>query len=298
MTPPLVSILIPAYRAVRYLGETLASIRAQTHPRWEILVYEDGIFDDTAALVKAFAATTGNPVRLFQGETNRGVSRARNALLDAIEGEYVAFLDADDLWPVDYLENALRHLSLADADWMIAGAELIDQEGHPLGQQMIPPAVAAESIPNELLKCSFILPSAVVAHRRVFGTGLRFDSSFPIGEDLDLWLRMIRAGFKPVIVPGLLIRYRKHPASATADPVRFPEEFSRMFERYLGDPIVDQRLLRQELCAMLTSVARMTWRREPARALGALRRLFRLAPWQVRAWPFFVMAKASQLTSS
>jgi hypothetical protein len=154
------------------------------------------------------------------------------------------------------------------------------------------------AIPTELLKHSFILPSAVVAHRRLFEGGLRFDSRFPIGEDLDLWIRVIRAGFKPLLVAEPLIRYRKHPASATADPVRFPEEFSRVFERYLGDPIVDQRLCREQVGTMLTSVARMTWRREPARAANALRRLFRVAPWHVQAWPFFIMAKASQLTSS
>jgi glycosyltransferase involved in cell wall biosynthesis len=298
MTAPLVSIIIPAYRASRYIGETFTSIRAQTHPQWEVLVFEDGIFDDTAAQVEKFSATTTNSVRLQQSQTNLGVSRARNALLDAARGEYIAFLDADDTWTSRYLENAIKRLELAGADWMIGGARLIDGNGQSLKREIIPPVVSAAAIPTELLKHSFILPSAVVAHRRVFETGLRFESSFPIGEDLDLWIRVVGAGFKPVIVPEPLIDYRKHPASATADPVRFPEEFSRLFERYLGNPIVDQQLCRAGLGSMLTSVARMSWRRDPERALRALRRLFRVTPWHVPAWPFFVMAKAAQLTSS
>jgi glycosyltransferase involved in cell wall biosynthesis len=298
MTPPLVSVIIPCYRAGRYVGETLAAVRAQTHPNWEILLCEDGVLDDTAQQVAAFSATTKNPVRFFQNPTNLGVSRTRNRLIDESAGEYLAFVDADDLWPPDYLEKSLTRLAAAKADWQIGGADLIDENGRALNNQIIPPVVPASAIPTELLKHSFILPSAVVAHRRVFEGGLRFDSSFPIGEDLDLWIRVIRAGFKPLIVAEPLIRYRKHPTSATSDPVRFPEEFSRVLERYLGDEIVDQRLCRENVRTMLTSVARMTWRQDPARALKALHRLFRIAPFHVRAWPFFVMAKAAQLTSS
>jgi hypothetical protein len=71
-----------------------------------------------------------------------------------------------------------------------------------------------------------------------------------------------------------------------------------VLERYLGDSIVDQKLCRANVSTMLTSVARMTWRQDPPRALKALHRLFRVAPFHVQAWPFFVMAKVAQLTSS
>lgn len=298
MTIPLVSIVIPAYRAGRYLGDTLASIRAQTHPRWELLIYEDGIFDDTAAQVKAFATTTANPVRLFQSETNRGVSLARNALLDATQGDFVAFLDADDTWTPDHLAYSLACIEEEKTDWIIGGLNMMDPTGRITESNVLPAVLPPKAVPTQLLRYNFILTGGVVARAHVFSSGLRFVPNLVIGEDLDLWIRIIAAGNRPSFSQRATFNYRKHPSSTTADPVIFQEEFARLYERYLGDPIVDQRLLREGLSTMLTSVARMTWRREPARALGALRRLFRIQPWHVQAWPFFVMAKASQLTSS
>ncbi|HEY9153832.1 MAG TPA: glycosyltransferase family A protein, partial [Opitutaceae bacterium] len=107
MSSGLVSILIPAYRAGHYIGQTLESIRAQTYTNWEVLVLEDGIFDDTATTVRAFAASVSQPVRLVQREKNAGVSRARNSLLDLAQGEFIAFLDADDLWLPDHLAYSI-----------------------------------------------------------------------------------------------------------------------------------------------------------------------------------------------
>src|SRR5690242_20507291 len=93
-TPPLVSVIIPCYRAGRYVRETLEAVRAQTHPHWEILLCEDGVLDDTGAQVAAFATTTSNAVRTFQNPTNLGVSRTRNRLIDEARGAYLAFVDA------------------------------------------------------------------------------------------------------------------------------------------------------------------------------------------------------------
>ena len=298
MTTPLVSIVIPAYRAGRYLGETLASIRAQTHPHWEILLGEDGVFDDTAEQVAAFATATANPVRLFQNKTNLGVSRTRNLLLDAAAGDFVAFLDADDTWTSDHLAYSLALMVEEKTDWIIGGTNLTDPAGQTTEADILPAPRPTVEIPTELLRHNFILTGGVVARAKVFAGGLRFIPELVIGEDLDFWIRIIEAGHRPSFSQRATFNYRKHPTSTTADPVVFQEEFARLFERYVGDPLVDQRLLREGLCAMLTSVARMTWRREPARALGALRRLFRIEPWHLQAWPFFIMAKASQLTSS
>jgi glycosyltransferase involved in cell wall biosynthesis len=298
MTTKLVSIIIPAYRAARYLRETLESIRAQTHPHWEILIGEDGIFDDTAAVVAAFAVTTANPVRLFQNQTNLGVSRTRNLLLDAVKGDFVAFLDADDTWTPDHLAYSLARMEEEKTDWIIGGTNLTNPDGKITEPNILPAPRPSEAVPTDLLRHNFILTGGVVTRAKVFTAGLRFVPDLVIGEDLDVWIRIIEAGNRPSFSQRATFNYRKHPSSTTADPVVFQEEFARLYERYVGDPLVDQRLLRNGVADMLTSVARMTWRREPARALGALRRLFRIQPWHVQAWPFFIMAKASQLTSS
>lgn len=298
MSAPGVSVIIPAYKAERHLPETLACIRQQTYTDWELLICEDGAFDRTPEIVAAFAAQVPQRVQLLRHPRNLGVSRTRNALIDAAAGTYLAFVDADDLWPVNYLDTALRRLQESGADWTVTGAAFIDEQGRDLGRTMIPPVVTPDQIPNALLRQSFILPSAVVAHRNVFATGLRFDSAYPIGEDLDLWIRLIEAGFKPLLVHEAGIRYRKHPTSATADMVRFPEEFSRVFERHLSNPLVDTRHCRQAISSMLLNVARMTWKRDPARALRALQRLFRIDRWNPKGRVFYTLARFRLFTSS
>src|ERR1700722_1513540 len=92
----LVSVIIPAYNAERYLGFTLASVQAQTYKNIEILVVDDGSIDSTAEIVEQAARTEGR-IPLFR-QCNRGVALARNTALAQAKGEFVAPLDADDVW--------------------------------------------------------------------------------------------------------------------------------------------------------------------------------------------------------
>lgn len=286
----LVSVLIPAHRAAGYLGATLESVAGQTHGGWELLVLEDGVFDETAEVVAAFAARRPGRVRFFRNEENLGVSRARNRLLDEARGSRVAFLDADDIWSPDHLEASLALMEREGADWTIGGYATMDAAGAPMGEQVLPPAMRAEELPTALLKRNFILPSGMVARADVFADGLRFDPALKIGEDLDLCVRLVKAGRRPAFARKVTLNYRKHAESTTANSVRLPEEFSRVFEKYADDPVVDRAVCRRMLSGFLLAVARMTWRREPARARAALRRLFRFEPLSARGWFYAVLA--------
>ncbi len=288
----LVSILIPAHRAAAYLGATLDSVAAQTWSAWEVLVYEDGILDDTATAVTAFAARTANRVELLRSEVNRGVSRARNALLDAARGAFIAFLDADDLWTPDHLAHSLDLLRTEHTAWSISGLHLIDSAGHVTRHNILPTPTPLAALPTRLLEHNFILTSGIVARTEVFAGGIRFDPALRIGEDLDLCIELARAGFQPSFSRRATLHYRKHPVSTTADPVRFPEEFSAVFEKHLANPLVNRGVCRRLLRGMLLDVARMTWRREPRRALGALHRLFRTGRFAPRAWLLWLLARS------
>lgn len=294
---PLVSILIPAHRAARYLGATLDSVAAQTWSAWEVLVFEDGVFDDTSAVVRAFAARTARRVELLRSETNLGVSRARNTLLDTARGTHIAFLDADDLWEPDHLAHALQLMDAERTDWFIAGLNLIDPAGRSLKRDVLPPPMEPAALPTSLLRHNFILTSGIVARAAIFAGGPRFDTSLKIGEDLDLCIELVRRGHRPSFSPRATLNYRKHPTSTTADPVRFPEEFAAVFEKHLGDPLVEQRLCRRHLRSHLLAVARMTWRTRPQRALAALRRLRRIAPWAPAGWLYSTLAGVRSLSA-
>lgn len=107
MTPPKVSVLIPAYNAAETIRATLESVLSQTLPPSEILVMDDGSTDDTALIVKSYEPR----VALFQQE-NRGLAGARNPLCRQAQGDLVAFIDSDDLWHPRYLEAQCHQFSL------------------------------------------------------------------------------------------------------------------------------------------------------------------------------------------
>jgi glycosyltransferase involved in cell wall biosynthesis len=291
MTAPLVSIVIPAYKAGRYLAATLASVRAQTHPRWELLICEDGIFDDTAEQVKTFAATSANPVRFFQNPNNLGVSLTRNRLLDAAQGNFIAFLDADDLWTPDHLAHSLATMETERTDWIIGGLDRIDSNGHTIEQNILPPIVSPQEMPTRLLSYNFVLPSGMVTRAKVFAQGLRFDTTLTVGEDLDLCIQIVEAGHAASFSKAVTLHYRKHPASATGDPARFSEGMALLYTKHLDDPAVDPKFCRRCLIDSLITTARLTRKILPARCRKAARQLIRLRPWHPIGWMFLAMAK-------
>lgn len=102
---PTVSVVIPCYNGAPFLRETLESALNQTHPPLEIIVIDDGSTDDSAAIAELF----GPPVRVIRQE-NQGESVARNRGIDEAQGEWLAFLDADDLWKPTKLERQIAHV--------------------------------------------------------------------------------------------------------------------------------------------------------------------------------------------
>jgi len=95
--PAMVSIIMPAFNATLTLPHSLASVRQQNYPYWELLVIDDGSSDNTAAYT-AEQARNDPRIKLIRQTSNQGVAAARNAGIAAAQGQYIAFLDADDLW--------------------------------------------------------------------------------------------------------------------------------------------------------------------------------------------------------
>src|SRR5262245_28086013 len=95
-----ISVIIPCYNAAPFLGETLDSIRAQTYSPLEVIVIDDGSTDDSHVIAESF----GHPVRVIR-QANQGESIARNRGIDEAKGEWIALLDADDLWNQNKLQR-------------------------------------------------------------------------------------------------------------------------------------------------------------------------------------------------
>jgi glycosyltransferase involved in cell wall biosynthesis len=192
---PTVSVIVPAYNAAGVVATAVRAALEQTVPALEILVVDDGSRDATAAVAGGFPP----PVRCLR-QANQGLPGARNSGIAAAQGDWLAFLDADDAWPPDHLEQSLGCATRNGADFVFSDAQVIapgrqwaswlERAGHGWLAR-----AGAETLarPYELLlrHGSFALPSTVVVRRAAVDGAGRFDARLRPGpEDLDLWLRL------------------------------------------------------------------------------------------------------------
>ena len=103
---PLVSVVMPAYNAEKYIGEAIRSVQSQTYKNWILLAIDDCSTDHTAEIIQSFA-NEDNRVRLIRNVHNLGAAKARNRGFELAEGEWVALLDSDDVWYSEILEKQL-----------------------------------------------------------------------------------------------------------------------------------------------------------------------------------------------
>jgi glycosyltransferase involved in cell wall biosynthesis len=209
-SPPTISAIIPAYNAAAFIGSAIESALAQTCPPVEIIVVDDGSTDDTAEVVRQFA----EPVRLLT-QTNGGPAAARNHAARAASGEWLAFLDADDLWLPQKLEREIAFIS--DASVAIVHCLAEGQEE----KLAIPDDVDFE----RLWTRNCISNSSVLLRRTAFEQAGGFDEDRSlIGvEDYNLWLRLAAAGWRIVTCREALWRYTPAPNSLSSQVERFAQ---------------------------------------------------------------------------
>lgn len=166
---PRVSVLIPTYNYGAFLPAALESVFAQTYTDYEVIVLDDGSTDDTAEIV------AGYPQVRYIYQEKAGIAAARNRLLEEAQGEFVAFLDADDLWAADKLEKQLHYLN-AHPDCCLVFTRVKNFfDGPP--EEMTPRQKQLMAA-----KIDFCLPSCC-ACRRVFEQHGLFREDLPYGED-------------------------------------------------------------------------------------------------------------------
>jgi glycosyltransferase involved in cell wall biosynthesis len=199
--PELVSVVIPARNAARYLGEAIESVLAQ-HQHVEVIVVDNGSTDGSQALAESF----GPPVCLLH-EPHRGAAAARNAGVNRARGEYLAFLDADDLWAHGKLQRQLHELEARkDLDMVFCFGENFLSPDLTDSQRS---AFAPLQPPGP-----FILPSAMLARRSSFlKAGL-----LPIlreGEFIAWYGIALSIGLRSYVIPETLLRRRVHLSNST-----------------------------------------------------------------------------------
>ncbi len=184
---PLVSVVIPAHNAVGTIGRALRSVAAQDYPAVEVIVVDDGSWDETL-----FAAVEASPDVRWIRQPNAGVSAARNTGIREARGEYIAFLDADDEW-TDPGKTALQAEILQrdpEVGLVFSRMEDVDTDGRTRG---VKPAGPIGRDFRGLLEEGGHLPtSTVMVRRRCFETAGLFDERLRVYEDFDMWIRIAK----------------------------------------------------------------------------------------------------------
>ena len=230
---PKVSVIIPAYNVAPYIGETLDSVFAQTLADYEVIVINDGS-PDTEELEGVLEPYLNRINYIKQG--NRGASAARNAGLRAAGGEFVAFLDADDLWLPNYLDEQIKLMRERNCDLVCADAEVFSDGSHQektYMESLMPDApLTGDTTFLGLLsgEQSLITSGVMVRCERVFEVGL-FDEALRNSQDFDLWLRLARHGALMAYQRRVLLRYRSRNNSLSGDEVNVHRRELRVLDK-------------------------------------------------------------------
>jgi glycosyltransferase involved in cell wall biosynthesis len=216
---PTVSVIIPAYNVAPYISETLDSVFAQTFIKFEVILVNDGSLD-THELECALEPYANRLCYIKQ--ENGGASVARNAGLRAARGKLVAFLDADDLWLPNYLEQQLKFFNEQDCDLVCADA-MVFGDSPDAGRTYMstvmrtaPPAGTVSFLDLVSAERSLITSGVIARRELIFEVGL-FDEALRNAQDFDLWLRLARHGARLAYHRQVLLRYRGRLNSLTGD---------------------------------------------------------------------------------
>lgn len=222
---PKVSVVIPAYNAMNYLPETVESVLRQTFTDFEVLIIDDGSSDH---IVQWASQIADHRVRLISQE-NQGVSVARNTGITQAQGEYIAFLDADDLWEPTKLEKQVRCLDNNPAvglvhTWML----LVDDQSQSTGRVM--KSNAEGEVWNQLIARNIIACPSVIVRRCCFETVGVFDINLRSIEDWDMWLR-IASRYPFALIKEPLAYYRQLPGSISKNCQVMEQAFHIVIEK-------------------------------------------------------------------
>jgi glycosyltransferase involved in cell wall biosynthesis len=212
---PDVSVIIPAYNADRYIAATLDSVLKQTVSNFEVLVVDDGSVDQTIEIVKDYMAIDPR-IHLVISPANQGVSNARNLGIRKSIGEYVAFLDADDLWSPRKLALHLHHLKAnPDLGLSFARVEYMGSDGKKSGKvaNLRLKQIEPQHLYYENLTCT---PSNLVVRRSTLEQIGGFERDLRGFEDMDLCLRIRCAGWQVEGLEPVMVYYRTHAAGISS----------------------------------------------------------------------------------
>lgn len=259
-TNDLVSIVVPAYNAEKYIADAIESVLRQTYPYFELIIVDDASTDRTAEVVQSFS---DQRIKLIRHASNKGPGAARNTAIEAASGKWMAVLDADDQWKANRLERLVNILKKAGDNYFVADYLLYCFDT-PSGLR--PWRIGTQINKNTIFcgrdwidfdLCNFIkigFPGTkpILPLDRIKQSRLNYNSHCLYGEDFEFECHLFRIGLTLRFVNEALYLYRITPRSLTSKLNKY-EHLCEVYERLIAEPGFSQeeKLLFKELLAKL-----------------------------------------------
>jgi glycosyltransferase involved in cell wall biosynthesis len=206
---PLISVIMPAYNAEKYIQEAIDSILNQSYANLELLIFDDGSSDSTRKIIDSYS---DDRIKKIFADKNGGVVAARNHCIDLAQGKYIALMDADDIASQDRFK---KQLALLEAD----GCDVCGSEHWNLNQ--LTGALKSSKSRHTDADLRALLSvyctmcnSAVMAKAELFKQ-YKYDATLPAAEDYYLWITLAAAGYRFANLPDCLVTYRQYPEQSS-----------------------------------------------------------------------------------
>ncbi len=226
---PTVSVIIPTYNRAHVVDQAIQSVLQQTYQDFEIIIVDDASTDDTKAVVKGFVDPR---IRYLHHQQNHGAPRARNSGAEIARGEYLAFLDSDDLWYPEFLERQLGLLSALPPTVGMSCCNMTQKIGE--SYKVVGPGMRSLTFDENLIHADGICASSFVIRKEAFQSIEGFDVQFSSFQDFDFLLRMA-SKYQIVSIGDALFEYRLGDDSISRNMVSKARGFGRIMSIYKHD---------------------------------------------------------------
>lgn len=215
MVNELVSIITPVYNNSEFIKQTIESVQKQTYKNWEMIIVDDCSTDRTPELIKKISQKDDR-IKYIKLENNSGAAIARNKALSESRGRFIAYLDADDLWEKNKIQNQIDFMLAHDYAFVCSNYEKIDINNKIIKQVKIPKEINYKLF----LRNTIIQTVGVMIDSRKTGRELLIMPNVRRRQDAATWCQLLKSGFNCYGVPEFLSYYRVVPNSLSSNKIK------------------------------------------------------------------------------
>ena len=222
----LVSIIMPSFNCKEFISETILSVISQTYNHWELIIVDDCSTDDGTDIINNFIKNDQR-IKLILNDKNEGAAVSRNKAIEHASGKYIAFLDSDDLWNTDKLENQILYMNNNNLALSYSAYETIDEEGNSLNTIITPS--------EKLDYLALLKENQIGCLTAIYDQEILNKHYMPLirkRQDYGLWLSILKIIPYAYRAPGVLAKYRVRENSVSSSKIGLLKYNFKLFHEH------------------------------------------------------------------